>query len=156
MNRSWSRSLRHRRLRTTTVLATIYRLSHHWEATLRRPLVRPSGQAVFCIIQLNHPFTRRHTSLSLAIEVVVGVGEIYQFAQLTHTLGHKPSKLVFPNVDLLQTLQPREARRQRAHELVVTRIKHCHVFQGPNFLREATAQIIVQEDDLVQVLHVPD
>lgn len=61
------------------------------------------------------------------------------------------------HIELLELLHPPDLLRQRPHQLVLAHIEHGELPEHPQLRREAGAEPVVHENDLVQRRrHVPD
>ncbi|CAN1133541.1 hypothetical protein LINPERHAP2_LOCUS7733 [Linum perenne] len=60
------------------------------------------------------------------------------------------------NIQTLNVLQLRKARRNRSHKSTIAAIKHGHVLKVPDLRREATTEVVPSKDHLLNSRHHPN
>ncbi|WVZ78610.1 LOW QUALITY PROTEIN: hypothetical protein U9M48_026294 [Paspalum notatum var. saurae] len=91
-------------------------------------------------------------------EEVVLVGEVPERPlQPAHRRGHGPPEQVARHVELLDGGHPGDGPRERALEVVAADVEHSHHPEQAHLRRDAPAELVVDEHDLIQrVRHPPD
>nr|GMC63444.1 hypothetical protein TorRG33x02_340930 [Ipomoea batatas] len=101
----------------------------------RRPLFRPTRQAIPAIINLG----QRQTSRRLTDKEVIRKRKILKLRKLTYTLRNCPGKHIMTHIQLLQANHLADLLRQRPQQLVEAHISHI-----PNARRQTPVELIIR------------
>lgn len=138
------------------MLAAIHRLSDHREASLGILLLGPAGHAVARVIKFYLIFGIWHTFLSFSTEIIVSKCEIGQLRQGANLFSHKPCQPVVPNSQFLYAAELQEGLWEGTNKHIVAHIKNLQISKVSNLRREAATKLVVHENNLIQIFHVPN
>lgn len=120
-------------------------------ALLRGALVRQARNAVLLGVEQHLAAGAGGGALGwLRREVVIRVGEVLEPGELADTGGDGAGEGVVGDVELLEAGHGGEGAREGALEVVEADVEDGEVAEEANLGRDATGQVVVEEDDLVE------
>ena len=119
-------------------------------ALVRRPVVWQPRDAVLPEVQHPTPY-QRPAAFTQRREVVVGERQVFEVAhhrQPAHQVRHLSVELVPGKVELLHPAEAPERKGDGFGDLVEARVEHGGLHQKAGLVGEATAEAVVEEEDL--------